>query len=434
MNIIPVIICGGAGTRLWPVSREAFPKPLLKLADGQSLLQKTFLRAARVASTNEVLIVTNRETYFLTKDECGELDTDVSRVGFVLEPAARNTAAAIGAAAEVVREAHGPDAIMLVMPADQLVEKEQAFAQAVQDAARGAANGRIVTFGIRPTAPETGYGYIEFEARPLPGAEGIHKVERFIEKPELNIAKELVGTGRHLWNAGMFCFTAQTMLDELQKHAPNVIEPTLAAVKDARRSTSDDGFSVELDAAHFGKAQDISIDYAVMERSSNVNVVPCDLGWNDIGSWVAISELTSPDESGNRINARTALHDVANCFVHALTDDATVNQRYPLCGPKVYTLRELVEYVGEVSGNRRVILSLPPSVGHLQAATLERLPGRVMSRDNLRSMEKDSVCDCPFPAVFGFAPMALEAFAPTYLSPDSIHSRFDGFRSSHSRR
>jgi len=126
--------------------------------------------------------------------------------------------------------------------------------------------------------------------------------------------------------------------------------------------------------------------------------------------------------------------DVANCFVHALTDDATVNQRYPLCGPKVYTLRELVEYVGEVSGNRRVILALPPSVGHLQAATLERLPGRVMSRDNLRSMEKDSVCDCPFPAVFGFAPMALEAFAPTYLSPDSIHSRFDGFRSSHSRR
>jgi len=317
MNIIPVIICGGAGTRLWPVSREAFPKPLLKLADGQSLLQKTFLRAARVASTNEVLIVTNRETYFLTKDECGELDTDVSRVGFVLEPAARNTAAAIGAAAEVVREAHGPDAIMLVMPADQLVEKEQAFAQAVQDAARGAANGRIVTFGIRPTAPETGYGYIEFEARPLPGAEGIHKVERFIEKPELNIAKELVGTGRHLWNAGMFCFTAQTMLDELQKHAPNVIEPTLAAVKDARRSTSDDGFSVELDAAHFGKAQDISIDYAVMEPSSNVNVVPCDLGWNDIGSWVAISELTSPDESGNRINARTALHDVENCFVQS---------------------------------------------------------------------------------------------------------------------
>ncbi|CAN7247511.1 mannose-1-phosphate guanylyltransferase/mannose-6-phosphate isomerase [Trinickia sp. LjRoot230] len=317
MNIIPVIICGGAGTRLWPVSRETFPKPLLKLADGQSLLQKTFLRASRVASANEVLIVTNRETYFLIKDECAELDADISRLGFVLEPAARNTAAAIGAAAEVIRAEHGPDAVMLVMPADQLIEKEQQFAQAVQQAAQCAMDGRIVTFGIRPTAPETGYGYIEFEARPLPGSASIHKVERFIEKPELSVAKELIGSGRHLWNAGMFCFTAQTMLDELHKHATNVIEPTLAAVQEARRSTSNDGFCVELDAAHFCKAENISIDYAVMERSNNVNVVPCDLGWNDIGSWLAVSELTAPDELGNRINAKTALHDVENCFVQS---------------------------------------------------------------------------------------------------------------------
>jgi NADH dehydrogenase len=126
--------------------------------------------------------------------------------------------------------------------------------------------------------------------------------------------------------------------------------------------------------------------------------------------------------------------DVAQCFVHALTDDATVNQRYPLCGPKTYTLSELVQYVGEVTGNRRAIFALPAALGRMQAATLERLPGRLMSRDNLRSMEKDSVCDGPFPEVFGFSPMALEAIAPTYLSPESIRSRFDGFRSSHSRR
>lgn len=317
MNIIPVIICGGAGTRLWPVSREAFPKPLLKLADGQSLLQKAFLRASRVASSREVVIVTNRETYFLIKDECTEVEADVSRLGFVLEPVARNTAAAIGAAAEVIRNEHGHDAIMLVIPADQLIEDEKAFGIAVEHAARSAQDGRIVTFGIRPTAPETGFGYIEYEAAPLPGAEAVHKVVRFIEKPELRVAQELVGSGRHLWNAGMFCFTAQTILDELQRHAPAIAEPAVAAVQEARRSTSNDGFSIELDGGRFCNAEDLSIDYAVMERSDNVNVVPCALGWNDIGSWLAFSELTAPDEQGNRVTGEAALHDVENCFVQA---------------------------------------------------------------------------------------------------------------------
>ncbi|MGF6600009.1 mannose-1-phosphate guanylyltransferase/mannose-6-phosphate isomerase [Paraburkholderia sp. GAS448] len=317
MNIIPVIICGGAGTRLWPVSREAFPKPLLRLADGQSLLQKTFLRASRLANSNEVVIVTNRETYFLTKDECVEVESDVSQLGFILEPAARNTAAAIGVAAEVVREQHGGDAIMLVMPADQLIEDEKAFGVAVQHAARSAQEGRLVTFGIRPTGPETGFGYIEYEAKPLQGAEAVHKVVRFIEKPELHVAQELVADGRHLWNAGMFCFTADTMLAELERHAPTVAEPALGAVRDAKRSTSNDGYAIELDAAQFGKAEDISIDYAVMERSDNVNVVPCEIGWSDIGSWLSISDLTPADERGNRIHGEAELYDVDNCFIRS---------------------------------------------------------------------------------------------------------------------
>ncbi|MGX7004341.1 mannose-1-phosphate guanylyltransferase/mannose-6-phosphate isomerase [Caballeronia sp. KNU42] len=317
MNIIPVIICGGAGTRLWPVSREAFPKPLLKLADGQSLLQKTFLRASHVASANEVVIVTNRETYFLTKDECVEADSDVSQLGFILEPAARNTAAAIGVAAEVVRQQHGADAIMLVMPADHLVEDEVAFGAAVQHAARAAQEGRIVTFGIRPTKPETGYGYIEFESKPLPGADAVHKVVRFVEKPQLSVAEELVADGRHLWNGGIFCFTAETMLAELGKYAPAVLEPAVAAVADAKRSTSKDGYTVELDGAQFARAEDISIDYAVMERSDNVNVVPCEMGWSDIGSWISISELTAPDARGNRIHGEAELYEVDNCFIRS---------------------------------------------------------------------------------------------------------------------
>jgi mannose-1-phosphate guanylyltransferase/mannose-6-phosphate isomerase len=317
MNIIPVIICGGAGTRLWPVSREAFPKPLLKLADGQSLLQKTFLRASQVANAGEVVIVTNRETYFLTKDECVEAESGVSQLGFILEPAARNTAAAIGVAAEVVRQQHGADAIMLVMPADQLVEDEAAFGAAVQHAARAAQEGHIVTFGIRPTKPETGYGYIEFDSTPLPGAQAVHKVVRFVEKPQLDVAEELVAGGRHVWNAGIFCFTADTMLAELAKYAPTVLEPSLAAVAHAKRSTSAEGYTVELNAAQFGRAEDISIDYAVMERSDNVNVVPCEMGWSDIGSWLAISELTAPDARGNRIHGQAELYEVDNCFIRS---------------------------------------------------------------------------------------------------------------------
>ena len=315
MKIIPVIICGGAGTRLWPVSRETFPKPLLKLADGQSLLQKTFLRAKHVTETAEVLIVTNRDTYFLIKDECLEVDSAASRIGFILEPIARNTAAAICVAAEVLREQHGADAIMLVMPADQLIEDEDAFRKAVGHAAAAAAQGALVTFGIRPTAPETGYGYIQHEDVPTAGAEAVHKVVRFVEKPELSVAERLVADGRYLWNAGMFCFRADAMLEELASLAPAVSEPALLAVAESKRSTSDDGYMVELGANSFRNAENISIDYAVMERSARVNVVPCEMGWSDIGSWQSISELTPTDEHGNRIHGSAELHDVENCFI-----------------------------------------------------------------------------------------------------------------------
>jgi mannose-1-phosphate guanylyltransferase len=317
MNIIPVIICGGSGTRLWPVSREAYPKPLLKLADGQSLLQKTFLRALHVSGSREVVIVTNRETYFLAKDECTEVESNVETLGFILEPAARNTAAAICVAAEVVRDLHGPDAIMLVMPADQLIEDEEAFAAAVQRAIGTAQQGGLVTFGIRPSKPETGFGYIEYEQVSLDGANGVHKVIRFVEKPELAVAERLVADGRHVWNAGMFCFTAETMLAELSLHAPAVTQPALNSVRDAKSSKSADGYTVELDAAQFRQAEDISIDYAVMERSDNVNVVPCEMGWSDIGSWVSISELVAPDERGNRIQGEAELFEVDNCYVRS---------------------------------------------------------------------------------------------------------------------
>ena len=316
-KLIPVIVCGGSGTRLWPVSREAFPKPLMRMADGESLLQKTFLRACQLQGVSEVLIVTNRETYFLAKDDCRETGVDDVQIGYVLEPVARNTAAAIGAAAITVRERHGDDALMLVMPADHLISDVVAFEAAVGQAIETALAGHIVTFGIQPTRPETGYGYIEIDAQ-LSSAR-VHPVARFVEKPSADIAEMYVHGGKHLWNAGMFCFRASTMLAELATLAPQVLEPVALSVAQATRAQATDGYSVELDPLTFKRAENVSIDYAVMERSSNVSVVPCDIGWSDIGSWQAISELTQPDSEGNRIQGAVSLHDVENCFIRGET-------------------------------------------------------------------------------------------------------------------
>jgi mannose-1-phosphate guanylyltransferase len=316
-QLIPVIICGGSGTRLWPVSREAFPKPLMRMADGESLLQKTFLRACRLPGVTEVMIVTNRETYFLAKDDCRETEVDDVRIGYVIEPVARNTAPAIAAAAIAVRERHGDHALMLVMPADHLISDVQAFATAVGQATAAALASRIVTFGIRPTRAETGYGYIEINAQT--SAAPIYSVARFVEKPAADVAEMYLSGGKHLWNAGMFCFRPGVMLDEIAMLAPQVVEPVMLSFTRAIRAEATDGYSVELDRPSFQRADDVSIDYAVMERSSAVSVVPCDIGWSDIGSWQAVSELTQPDTKGNRIQGTVTLHDVENCFIRGET-------------------------------------------------------------------------------------------------------------------
>ncbi|RQQ45414.1 mannose-1-phosphate guanylyltransferase/mannose-6-phosphate isomerase [Burkholderia stagnalis] len=313
MNIIPIIICGGAGTRLWPVSREAFPKPLLKLADGQSLLQKTYLRACSIPDVKEVVFVTNRDTYFLTKDECANIRQDGPRMGFVLEPVSRNTAAAIEAAAAVVRERHGPEAIMLVMPADHLISDLVAFNAAVQRAAEAANAGKVVAFGVKPTRAETGFGYIQYEHGPHEDSRACDIVS-FVEKPNAELAARLSTDGKHAWNAGIFCFAAQTMLDEMEAHAPDVAEPVKQAIATGSWAMLDEDYVVELTRSAFEAAKDISIDYAVMERTNKAAVVPCDIGWSDIGSWLAISDLTQSDERGNRIEGAALLHDTSNCY------------------------------------------------------------------------------------------------------------------------
>jgi mannose-1-phosphate guanylyltransferase/mannose-6-phosphate isomerase len=308
MQLIPTILCGGAGSRLWPVSRETHPKPFIRLADGQSLLQKAFLRGASLPGARQVLTLTSGELLFKTRDEYAEVNAKAMPTSFILEPCARGTAAAVAAAACHVAEAHGKDAILVILPADHLIADEAAFGAAVTQAAELASQGRLVTFGIQPAFPETGYGYIE--------ARG-NEVLRFVEKPSLEKAKEYVASGKYLWNAGIFCFAAGAVMEEMERHCPEILEGARKCVRQAEAARKDASAAVELEAACFSQVPENSVDYALMEKSGHVAVVPCSIGWSDIGSWNAIGDLTPADEKGNRVEGNAVLHDSSGCYVRS---------------------------------------------------------------------------------------------------------------------
>lgn len=307
MKLVPVILSGGAGTRLWPVSRQLHPKPFIRLADGRSLLQKAFLRASSLPDVAEIVSVTNRDLLFKTVDEYRETGIDVPR-GFILEPEGRNTAPALAAAALSTQARHGDDAILLVLSADHLISKTAAFGEAVAKAIALAKQGKVVTFGIKPGSPETGYGYIEAKGS---------DVLRFVEKPDLQTATEYVNSGRYSWNAGIFCLTVGTALRELRAHAPQICENVAAALELGRKTSNATEFQVELDAEAFHQAEDISIDYAIMEKTTDAAVVTCDIGWSDIGSWSALGDLAESDAQGNSIEGEVVLHDVSNCYIRS---------------------------------------------------------------------------------------------------------------------
>jgi mannose-1-phosphate guanylyltransferase / mannose-6-phosphate isomerase len=314
--IVPVILSGGAGTRLWPVSREGHPKPFMKLPDGQTLLGKTVQRAAKAATARKLLLVTNRDYYFISKDEVARTlgpDTPTG-AGYLLEPVGRNTAAAIAAAAHWICANISPDAIMLVLPADHLIEPVEEFLRATQVAAALAARGKLVTFGIRPESPETGYGYIEAGSN-FDGGDA-REVLRFVEKPDAQTAQAYLESGNFLWNSGMFCMRARTLLDELGTHRPGLAQSMARCWEEAARADGTGQFT-ELPAASFGEAESISIDYAVMEPSRNLVVLPTRFSWNDIGSWSAVAGLVPQDEHGNRVYGDSLLVDCEDCFVRA---------------------------------------------------------------------------------------------------------------------
>lgn len=307
-TIYPVILSGGSGTRLWPLSRTSLPKQLLALHGARTMIQDTVLRAA-VEGAAAPLLLCGEGHRFIVAEQMQAIGVEPSAI--VLEPMGRNTAPAAAVAALLTAE-KDPSGVILLLPSDHVVNDLPAFNAAVEKAAVAARAGHIVTFGLQPDGPETGYGYIQIDAV-LDGAPGAHVVKRFAEKPDAEKASAYIASGDYAWNSGMFVFRADVLLAELEKHKPAIVETCRSALANGKR----DADFVRLDADIFETVENISIDFAVMEKTDKAAVVPCDLGWNDVGAWSSLWSLQQQDDSGNVLLGDVVVHDCTNSFVRS---------------------------------------------------------------------------------------------------------------------
>jgi len=305
-TLIPVILSGGAGTRLWPLSREMYPKQLLALTGKNTMLQDTATRLAGIAGAKGAIVVCNDAHRFTVAEQIRALGFEASAI--LLEPVGRNTAPAVALAALKALEID-PEATLVVAPADHVIRDAQVFQQAAQIAAALAEDGKLVTFGIVAHAPETGYGYI----RRGEGRGPSYPVAQFIEKPDLDLALQLVASGDYYWNSGMFVFKASRYLAELQALAPDILD----AVKSAYLAAKRDLDFVRIDKAAFEKCRSESIDYAVMEKTKDAVVLPLDAGWSDVGSWSSLFDALPSDEEGNVLIGDVTVFDTHDCYVHS---------------------------------------------------------------------------------------------------------------------
>ena len=307
--IHPVILSGGMGTRLWPLSRVLYPKQLLPLVSDDTLLQETARRVADAERFAAPLVVCNDEHRFIVAEQLREIG--ITPAAIVLEPDGRNTAPAAAAAALMLGR-DDADALLLILPSDHVITDLEGFHGAIEVAARAARDGALVTFGMTPTKAETGYGYIRC-GEPLDDEGRCHRVERFVEKPEAAAARSMLAEGGWLWNSGMFLFSAGAYLEEMERHRPAIVEACRAAIESGR----EDMDYFRLGAEAFAAAPSVSIDYAVMEHTKRAAVVPADIGWSDIGSWAALWELGQKDENGNVAIGETIMEDVRDSYLRA---------------------------------------------------------------------------------------------------------------------
>jgi mannose-1-phosphate guanylyltransferase/mannose-6-phosphate isomerase len=307
MQIVPVILSGGSGTRLWPLSRKQYPKQYLPLAGDNTMLQETILRLNGLENLTNPVIVCNADHRFLVAEQCQQID--IKNPTILLEPIGRNTAPAIAAAAlQSIKDSN--DAVLLVLSADHVIQDVEVFHQAINIASNQALSGKLVTFGIVPTDANTGYGYIKSSKD---NTDGAYNVEEFVEKPDLQTAQSYLEHGNYLWNSGMFMFKIDTFISELTTYAPGIVKSVNKAINNAEQDLD----FIRLDKQAFESSPSDSIDYALMEKSDNVVVVPLDAQWNDIGDWSALYDIGTKDNNGNVIQGDVFTEETTNTYINA---------------------------------------------------------------------------------------------------------------------